>query len=326
MTYGGRVTFPPPSTTQPTARPLAPPRAVGARPVHAPSTGATHVGARVAASLTALVSIVLVWQVWQYFVASEAGQHLDQAALRGSDYGRGTLWALGEPVLDVVSVSFVVLGLGTAMGIALLRRRWGLAVQVAFVVVGSNVTTQLLKKSVLDRPDLIGGGWGVGNTLPSGHTTVAASVAVALLLAVPRAARPVVAVLGGTYTAATGVSTLIGHWHRPSDVVAAILVVTAWTALALALTPASALDPVPARGSSAYPGSVVVAVLLFLGAGAAMLGAAWCLREVYPASWDMTDLAETTAYVGGALGVVAATAISFAVLLLLRQATSRPGR
>ncbi|MBE7698740.1 phosphatase PAP2 family protein [Oerskovia sp. Sa1BUA8] len=282
-------------------------------------------GARVAASVTALVSAVLVWQVWRYFVATEQGQHLDQAALRGSDYGRGTLWAVAEPVLDVVSVSFVVLGLGIAMGIALLRRRWGLAVQVAFVVVGSNITTQFLKKAVLDRPDLIGG-WGVGNTLPSGHTTVAASVAVALLLAVPRAARPAVAVLGGTYTVATGVSTLVGHWHRPSDVVAAVLVVTAWAALALALTPSSALDELPAGRGSGYPGSVVLAVLMILGGAAAALGAAWCLREVHPASWDMTDVAETTAYVGGALGVVAVTSVSFAVLLLLRQATSRPAR
>ncbi|MEK8225977.1 hypothetical protein NKG05_07730 [Oerskovia sp. M15] len=136
------------------------------------------------AGLTAVAATVLLWQVWSYFVATEQGQHLDQAALRGSDYGRGTLWSLGEPVLDVVSVSFVVLGLGTAMGIALLRRRWGLAVQVAFVVVGSNITTQLLKKSVLERPDMVGG-WGGSNTLPSGHTTVAASVAVALLLVVP---------------------------------------------------------------------------------------------------------------------------------------------
>jgi membrane-associated phospholipid phosphatase len=283
------------------------------------------VGARVAASLTALVSAVLVWRVWEFFVATPAGQHLDQAALRGADYGQGTLWSLAEPVLDVVSVTFVVLGLGTAMGIALLRRRWGLAVQVAFVVVGSNVTTQLLKKSVLDRPDLIGG-WTGANTLPSGHTTVAGSVAVALLLAVPRAARPAVAVLGGAYTVATGVSTLVGEWHRPSDVVAAVLVVTAWTALALALTPSSALDEPAGRGSGAYPGSVVVAAILVVGGVVAALGAAWCLREVYPASLHMTDLAETTAYVGGALGVIAVAAVSFAVLLVLRQATSRPAR
>jgi membrane-associated phospholipid phosphatase len=292
--------------------------------VHAPSVGATNVTARVVAGLTAVAAVVLAWQVWNVFVATEQGQLLDQAAFRGADYGQGTLWSFASPVLDVVSVSFVVLGLGTAMGIALLRRRWGLAVQVAFLVVGANVTTQLTKKVVLDRPDLIGG-WN-GNSLPSGHTTVAGSVSVALLMAVPRGYRPVVALLGGSYTAATGISTLVGKWHRPSDVVAAVLVVLAWGALVLAFTPTSALDELPAGRSGAYPGSVVVSVLLLAGGVTAALGAAWCLREVYPASWGMSDLAETTAYVGGALGVVAATAVSFAVLLLLRQATSRPSR
>ncbi len=322
------MTSPYPTPSRPHPAPGYPPRpapsrAVAPNPARAPRSGATNVGARAAAGLVAVVAVVAYAVVWRYFVLSAAGQHLDQAALRGSDYGRGRLWALGEPVLDVVSVSFVVLGLGTAMGIALLRRRWGLAVQVAFVVIGANISTQLLKKVLLERPNLIGG-WGVGNTLPSGHTTVAASVAVALLLVVPRAARPMVAILGATYTAATGVSTLIGHWHRPSDVVAAVLVVTAWTALALAFTPSSALDRVPPGRSSSFPGSIVVAVLMLVGAAFSAVAAAWCLREVAPASWDMTDLAETTAYVGGAFGVVSATAGAFAVLLLLRQATSRP--
>ena len=54
------------------------------------------------------------------------------------------------------------------------------------------------------------------------------------------------------YTTATGISTLIGQWHRPSDVVAAVLVVLAWTAIAcalVALTPAaSRRRPDGARG------------------------------------------------------------------------------
>ena len=89
---------------------------------------------------------------------------------------------------------------------------------------------------------------------PSGHTTAAASVSAALLLVVPPRARPWAAVLGAGYTTATGISTLIGQWHRPSDVVAAVLVVLAWTAIAcalVALTPARRVDGdrcAPARG------------------------------------------------------------------------------
>src|SRR6185503_6696111 len=108
------------------------------------------------------------------------------------------------------------------------------------LMVGANLTTQVLKNAVFVRPDL-GVEASYGNTLPSGHTTAAASVAAALLLVVPPRVRPWAAVLGAGYTTATGVSTLIGQWHRPSDVVAAVLVVLAWTAIAcalVALTPA----------------------------------------------------------------------------------------
>nr|WP_051876840.1 phosphatase PAP2 family protein [Cellulosimicrobium sp. MM] len=205
------------------------------------------------AAVVALLAVAGAWLVWRFFVDTFAGQMLERAAFDGAVTGQGELWAVAEPVLDTVSVAFVVGGLGAAMGIALLRRRWGLAVQVAFLVVGANVTTQLVKHSLLGREELIGG-WHWENSLPSGHTTVAGSVAAALLLVVPRGARALVAVLGGAYTAATGVSTLVGQWHRPSDVVAAVLVVLAWAALVCVFTPSArrstrAPGPRPARPS-----------------------------------------------------------------------------
>src|SRR5207245_1071112 len=102
------------------------------------------------------------------------------------------------------------------------------AVGAVLLIVGANLTTQLLK-SVLVRPVL-----GIdperaaaGNSLPSGHTTIAASVAVAVLLVVPAAVRGVSAVVGAVLTAAAGVATLSAGWHRSSDAVAALLVVGA---------------------------------------------------------------------------------------------------
>ena len=145
----------------------------------------------------------------------------------------------------MVSVGFIVGVLLAAMVIAALRRRPSLAVQVAVLMIGANLTTQVLKKWVLYRPDL-GVEADYGNTLPSGHTTAAASVSAALLLVVPPRVRPWAAVLGAGYTTATGISTLIGQWHRPSDVVAAVLVVLAWTAIACALVALT-----PARASTA---------------------------------------------------------------------------
>lgn len=315
----------PPSYAAPAPYPYAAPAPYphAAAPVpHAPApppaASGPSVGSRVAAAVVAVLAAVAAWAVWRFFVDTFAGQMLERAAFDGAENGRGMLWLVAEPFLDAVSVTFVVAGLGAAMLVALLRRRWGLAVQVAFLVVGANVTTQLVKHSLLGREELIGG-WHWENSLPSGHTTVAGSVAAALLLVVPRAARPLVAILGGAYTAAIGVSTLVGQWHRPSDVVAAVLVVLAWTALVCAFTPRSALDP----GAGATPGSTATAVLLLVGGAGAGLVAAWALRTT-PATWDTTSAQELTAYAGGVAGVVAVTAAAFAVLLLVRQSTARP--
>ncbi|WP_143762032.1 phosphatase PAP2 family protein [Isoptericola variabilis] len=280
-------------------------------------------GARVVAALVALLAAVGVGLTHRVFVATAAGQRVDELAFEGAAHGQGRLWVVAEPVLDVVSVAFVVVAIGVAMLVAVARRRWVLAVQVAALVVGANVTTQLLKHQLLERPDLLPG-WNGPNTLPSGHTTVAASVSVALLLATPRAWRPAVTVVGVLYTAATGVSTLVGQWHRPSDVMAALLVVLLWGAVVCAFTPAVALDtPRTPGGSLATPGSSVLAGLLLLGAAVGGGIAATTMAGLVGA-WSVPFAPDVTAYAVGVLAVASVTAATFAVLLVLRQATARP--
>ena len=314
------------------SRPVAPggsrtPRGDGA----SSGVGRVPLRPRVLAVVVALLGAGITVFMWRVFVTTRLGQVVEEIAYDGALYGRNRLWTVAEPLLDVVSVSFVVLGTVVSVGVALLRRRWSLAMQVAVVVVGSNVTTQVLKYSVFDRVNLGGESWW-DNSLPSGHTTVAASVSVALVLAVPRVARPLVALLGATYTAATGISTLVGQWHRPSDVVAALAVVLMWGALACALTTPTALDPVPAADAHhnryAPRGSGTGWVLTVLAAGAVGGGgaAAWALRHTIAAvesSGAVTGRAEVIGYLGGASAVVAATAVVFALLLALRQAVAR---
>ena len=102
-------------------------------------------------------------------------------------------------------------------------------------VAGANLTTQILKYQFLWRPDFnITERWDNANTLPSGHTTMAASAAVALILLSGRRWRPLSAWAGGLFTVAMGYSTLVCQWHRPSDVLAGIFVPVAWGALAVA--------------------------------------------------------------------------------------------
>lgn len=220
-------------------------------------------------------SMVGVWALWRVFVVTEKGQLVEAAVLQGAWYGRTDLWRVAEKVLDVVSVGAIAVVLLTAIVIAVVRRRWELAAQVALVAGGANITTQVVKHVLLSRPDL---GVEVGardNSLPSGHTTAAMSIAVVLLLVVPARARPWVGVLGAAYAAATGVSTLVGRWHRPSDVLASVLVVLGWTAATCAVTalwPARRSEdrfdgPPPARASRL----TVLVGLTLIGAVAAVV-------------------------------------------------------
>jgi hypothetical protein len=89
-------------------------------------------------------------------------------------------------------------------------------------------------KEVLTRPDFVPSQAqvGIGNSLPSGHTTVAASIALAAVLVAPKRFRGVVALVGSFYAAAIGVAVLTAGWHRPSDAVAAFAMATGWAAVA----------------------------------------------------------------------------------------------
>lgn len=283
--------------------------------------------------LVAVLSTVAMLVVWRVFVDTAQGQRVDQAVFDGARYGRTTLWPLAQRVLDVVSVGFIAAVLLSAVLIAVVRRRWSLAVQVAVLMGGANLTTQLLKTQVLPRPDL-GFAPFHANTLPSGHTTAAASVSAALVFVVPPRARPWAALGGAAYTSLTGVSTLIGRWHRPSDIVAAVLVVLAWSALACALaagasarrvvgTSTGALRQVAARRAPDL--TTVMAVLLLVVAAAASVPAVAALRRTWQTAGAIDTRKELlTAYAGGTAGVVAATFAAFAVLLVLRRAAGRP--
>ncbi len=122
-----------------------------------------------------------------------------------------------------------------AFGLWLGRRRE--VVVAAIVVAGANLTTQVLK-AVLEHARWKAFEHGIElpwpNSFPSGHTTAAASIAVALLLVAPARHRLVAAPVGVALTAAVGLSVVVLAWHYPSDVLGALLVVGVWGFAALA--------------------------------------------------------------------------------------------
>jgi membrane-associated phospholipid phosphatase len=276
-----------------------------------------------------LAGAISTWLTWRYFVDTWEGQRIDNAAFVGAEIGQNVLWRAAEPILDVVSVSFVVVVLAAAAFIAILRRRWLLAIQVAILVGGANVTTQALKHVVWDRPNLAETSGALMNSLPSGHATVAASVAAALLLVVPRSIRPGVAVIAAGYAAATGVATVIGGWHRPSDAVAALTVVLAWAGLTIAFTALVAPEESPQRGSA--PTSVAVGSgLLIVGGGIAGVVATFALLRTRDALDSVDRLTSRqdlgAAYFGGAIGIVAVSALVYALILIGHQWASQERR
>ncbi|MDM7830381.1 phosphatase PAP2 family protein [Cellulomonas edaphi] len=272
--------------------------------------------------VVAAVSVVGVWVLWRVFVGTWAGQSVDQAVIEGATYGQNQLWRVAEKVLDVVSVGLIAVVLLAAVVIAVVRHRWELAVQAAIVMIGANLTTRVLKEYVFERPEL-GVPGGYGNTLPSGHTTAAASISVVLMLVVSPRVRPWAAVLGAAYTTATGVSTLIGRWHRPSDVVAAVLVVLAWTAATCAFAVLVPRWGLPGdRGAVPRATRVALASLVAVGlvAGAVAgvtLSATWSRLPDVSGRDDLL-----TAYLGGAAGTASAACLAFAVMLALRHAAA----
>ncbi len=171
--------------------------------------------------------------------------------------------------LGMVSIRSAVLALAVVVLLALLRRRIDLAVTAVALVAGANVTTQLLKEFI-PRP-----GYGVGpvgNSLPSGHTTVYASLALALLIVLPRALRPVLVLAASAVATFTGAATVLERWHRPSDVIAALGVCAIWAgALLWVLLRRRARVAHASRSSPANAGGLRPRFALHLGAG--LLGA-----------------------------------------------------
>lgn len=182
----------------------------------------------VLATVCALLLVVL----YVVAVRTKWGQNLDDAALDGRTTRSVVIRATGR-LLDTISVTSLALLGGASVVIAVARRRIHLALTAAAVVVGAVATTEILKLVVLGRPDLVGTNDPLpAASFPSGHATVAMSLAVAFTLVVPAGIRGVTALSGLAYACLVGTGTVTAGWHRPSDVMGAFLVVMMWTGIA----------------------------------------------------------------------------------------------
>lgn len=183
--------------------------------------------------MVALCSAAATLAVHELFVGTAVGQAVDQTLLEKAAALPVAFVHACESVLSVFTPPLLAVACLVPPAVALLRRSPWHAGAALVLVAGANLTTQLLKHYVFERPDLLS--LGAPNSLPSGHTTVAASIALGLVLVAPPALRLPAAVVGLCASMLVGVATVVVGWHRLSDVAAALLVSLAWAGLVLAV-------------------------------------------------------------------------------------------
>ncbi|NBE84793.1 phosphatase PAP2 family protein [Micromonospora sp. NEAU-HG-1] len=255
--------------------------------------------------------------VWRGALHTELGQWVDTVALTGNRIGQDTIATPVDRILNTMSALSLLVATAVIGFIALIRRRVALAITATLLIAGANVTTQLLKH-FLARPE-----YGIdpdravaGNSLPSGHTAVAASVALALILVLPRTVRVLGAFVGAGYAAVAGVATLSAGWHRPSDAIAAFLVVGAWAALAGLMLLVTQREQAQVEPADAHRvAAVVLGVTGALAVVSSALALSWLvdLPRVDPDQMGRRSL--FVGYAGSAAGIAGTMAIVAALLL-----------
>ena len=194
---------------------------------HLPSTGILmrHVMALLFLGLS-------LYGAFVFFIYTATGQQVDEQAYteyahQFKSYRGPTLTALDS--LPAVVGVIAVLGL---VAVLIWKHRFLPSLIGVLVAAAAVTSTYLLKHYLIVKPDL-GVQEALSNSAPSGHTTFAAAAGAALFLAAPRFLRPTVALCAAFATCLTGASTIINGWHRPADVVTAILVTAIWTVVGM---------------------------------------------------------------------------------------------
>jgi membrane-associated phospholipid phosphatase len=160
----------------------------------------------------------------------DAAQRADATLLAKFIARDGTFGSPADSIAHLGDPLPLLLMLAGACAIALWRGRPLDAAAAVAVVAGANLTTQLLKVALAHpRFQSVLGHDQMGPVaFPSGHSTAAASIAIAFLFVVPHGWRPAVAAIGACFVAAVGCSVMVLAWHFPSDVLGGILVASGW--------------------------------------------------------------------------------------------------
>lgn len=234
--------------------------------------------------LVGVVAALLCALLYVAAVLTPAGQFVGDLILYGRPRSGGRVRLLASETLETINLTMLIVATLALAAIAIARGQPRLAAAVVIAIGGANLTSQVLKHVVLERPNLLGdAAFAVGNSFPSGHVTVAASLVLGALLVAPRALRAIAAIGGAGYVALVGMSTIAAGWHRLDDALGAVLIALSWSAfVAAGVARGWSFMPRRSWGFGAAPNATL---LLGLGSaaalvtGAAVLGFAWLNPE-----------------------------------------------
>ena len=212
-------------------RGMTPPRPTRAARTHPSPPERFRTRMRGYRAVWVMVCVLALPVLWVGAVRTRSGQLMDTLAMNAVQGHIPFRSAPARTLEILVSVPALLLIGCVIVVVTLMRHRLGLTFRAALVFAAANVTTQLLK-DFLPRPAL-GIGHTLDNSFPSGHVTVVASVVVIAIAVVPAGVRCLVAYLGAILTTLTGLSVISLGWHRPSDVIGALMVVCFYSLLAL---------------------------------------------------------------------------------------------
>jgi membrane-associated phospholipid phosphatase len=267
---------------------------------------------------TALVALVAFFAIYAVAVRTEVGQHADEAALVGGRSAPERAQSGANRLLRFISLGSLAAAVIALGALAWLWRRPWLIVLPAAIVGASVLAAEAFKHVIFDRPDLWPSALG-GNSYPSGHTTIAASIGLSAVLIAPARWRGVVALAAALFAAGVGILVVTADWHRPSDPLgsyALTLAIAAWIVALIQQWGPDERDATRVEGR-APPSATVLArrleaaaiaagALLFVGA--VLLAA---LRYGPDVAWNRPH----AAFLGAVVGILVAAGITVAALL-----------
>lgn len=219
-----------------------------------------------------ILSIALFCVVYWLAVLTPTGQEIENAALTGAKLSGTAQIQDARDQLDMISKGSLIVGIIIVGIIGYIHSGFRLAASGVCVIAGGVILAEVLKRFVLPRPDLVGAPADIAhNSFPSGHTTIAMTFLVGILIVTPYRWRGLAMLLTMAWATTIGAATLAAQWHRLSDTIGgAAIAVIAGAIASIYLANSGMIKAAPPK---TYPLRVAyVSVTTVLGISALAVG------------------------------------------------------